>query len=1541
MEQGVNLGMQHKIKAIIAPPVRSFHFPHRSQIGLLLFLSLILLSVALYAQTATGVISGRVQTEAGAPISNVTVRATIFEGPHWRKDATTNENGYYEISGLEPENYLVKTVNDQGFVDEYYNDVINKTDASTVKVNLAGRVENINFTLGRGGYLHGRVRDYGTDELLPDIEIQFINSQTNEHSGITLTDSEGVYLSPALRPGNYVIKAFGVLHGYMPVYWPNAVEVRNALPVEVIDDDIRRNQNFRLQTGGTISGTVYEDGSKLGIDSAWVVVLDSNEAWVSQAWTKNGGQYTAGGLRTGNYKVWIYEVNPWKYRAEYYQDASNFRQATWIPVTVRQTTPGIDLFLEKVSTARVRNEFIEIAVTDKYPGTNLTIGTTGGLETPLDDNQSLLNGHPYPIMSYTTIRIDNLNYRFSSKEGNAISPPTLAPDGKGIVRTWEARQIEVIQTTRLVVSEWASQPREDTALLEYLLINRDSRPHEVGLRILFDTKLGETDGAPIDIPYYGESNFERDFVESMPPWWTAKSIENNQITFSAQGTLQDFGATVPDRFVIGRYQKIMPHKWDYTVEPGEVYTSDSAVAMWWFPRFIAPGESLRIATYYGLGEDSPDLEAPEIVQYFPDKNATNVNPATPIQFLIEDKKSGVDTTQIEIFINDEPARWQTEGSLRQLTVRCQPARPLQYNQIVHVQIRNLQDNAPVPNKRSPEPDDYTFTTIWDSLPPVTQLHQPVRGGREIALHSMISVVIRDSLTGVDAKSIQFRLDNQPVPYEISGTPRDYRISHQPNVDFGFNERHTVAIDAADLAPTPNVMPTDQYNFYTLVDTLAPKVISVTPEADAVGVSIYTPIVIVLEDQPAGVDTNSIWMTVAGDTVSPKLSGNLQRLTLTYVPKNPFPYNAMIPVELNAGDLSGRKNQRVMFRSQFRTQIRVVNDSQPPYIVAVEPPDGATNVSPQKGILVTLADDSAGVDTSSIRLWINSNVVKPKFGGNPLHSTVTFQPDLPFAFGTIVKVAIEAADLANPPNQMARFEWEFTILPDHEPPFITDLYPPPGATSVVLNARIQCNVQDRLAGVNLDSLFLSVNQKQVNYSVSGDSGNYLIFYQPEIPWQHEQTIQVEVRAQDLASPSNRAEPIAWSFTTSAVLDSVPPFTTNHFPARGATQISPQTPVQVHIKDLASGVDSSSIEFVVNDIHVIPKISGNPQEYQVNYQLPDGFEYNQIVQVRLNARDYAGNPMPEDQYGFSIIVDHAPPYLTDLHPGENALNVAPDMIPSFYVRDQISGVNPKSIQVETDGVPATLEISPDPNNGYFVRYFPAANWAGGELVRVKIMATDWANNPMVPKEFSFQLSSVLPDLVIENFYTVPRSNLKMNVPFKLIAEIYARQSAVIVPFHVTFYQFTTIQKDTIIHFLPQDSLLRLGCDCQFPRGNYPMKVVVDNLDEIHESRETNNLAELMANVSEGAGNIHPNPFTPNQDGFNDRVTFDFTQMTLNQAELKLFNFDGQLIQQFNGMNQPIFTWDGNNTHGSPMPPGIYLYILADGSKTVSKGYVVLAR
>ncbi|MDZ7765865.1 MAG: CARDB domain-containing protein, partial [Melioribacteraceae bacterium] len=83
-----------------------------------------------------------------------------------------------------------------------------------------------------------------------------------------------------------------------------------------------------------------------------------------------------------------------------------------------------------------------------------------------------------------------------------------------------------------------------------------------------------------------------------------------------------------------------------------------------------------------------------------------------------------------------------------------------------------------------------------------------------------------------------------------------------------------------------------------------------------------------------------------------------------------------------------------------------------------------------------------------------------------------------------------------------------------------------------------------------------------------------------------------------------------------------------------------------------------------------------------------------------------------------------------------------------------------------------------------------------------------------------------------------------------------------------------------------------------GNNTLTFIVDSNDEIEEINETNNEISITINVVEGEMKVSPNPFTPNNDGFNDQTRFDFSQLAnINNPEIKIFSFNGRLVRTFN--------------------------------------------
>jgi gliding motility-associated-like protein len=85
------------------------------------------------------------------------------------------------------------------------------------------------------------------------------------------------------------------------------------------------------------------------------------------------------------------------------------------------------------------------------------------------------------------------------------------------------------------------------------------------------------------------------------------------------------------------------------------------------------------------------------------------------------------------------------------------------------------------------------------------------------------------------------------------------------------------------------------------------------------------------------------------------------------------------------------------------------------------------------------------------------------------------------------------------------------------------------------------------------------------------------------------------------------------------------------------------------------------------------------------------------------------------------------------------------------------------------------------------------------------------------------------------------------------------------------------------------------------------------------------------------VIPNPFTPNGDGFNDFVLFNYPEIITNHGTISIFNFNGRKVKEIIGDNR----WYGKNDDGEDLSSGIYLYIVKIGGIIKANGTVTLVR
>lgn len=1510
-------------------------------ITLIFSLILIYYSSSFSDPTENGKISGHTFNASHQPLAGVEIRAIAFSGPYFHRMTYSAPDGSYEIDQLPVGQYYVRVQNKQGYLNIFYDHALDKATATLIKVNNNQHITDIDFYLERGGFISGRIYDTAGNVLTGNCSIGFFDADNYNQYGFINGNPDGSYISPALPNRPHIIKASALPSGYIITYFNNVSTQDSAQVVYVTPSDTVKHFDFYLQKGGAISGFVTgEDLDKRPISNAWIVVSDwENGEWSSESQTDSNGYYCAAGLRPGSYRVCVYGVDPLKYHNEYYQDSPQLVNAKKVFVASQDTTVNINFTLKPVERLVLSNDFIEFAVSDRYPGTNLSLGITGGLpDTPHDDNKPILFGHPYPYTSFATILVDGTQLIFGSNDGVLIKDPYISPDGKSIVRIWSYQKIAVEQKVTLVTSEWSETKFEDTAQLQYIITNNDNVPHEVGVRILFDTMLGKDDDALIRTSNFPYSGREQDFyAPNIPSWWTAIEGEKNKTIFSVQGTLKDYDATLPDRFTIANWSKVFKTKWDYDTNGELAVINDSGVALWWYPIKVAPGNVRIVCTYVGLGEMYPDKEPPYTKNHIPAKDTVNVPLNANIQLDILDDYMGVDLSTIVMKVNDKVVDPQIFGTLQHYQLVYDPSADFRYNDTVKVSV-TAADLAIIPNVM--KADSYRFYILKDVSPPLAQNLYPGPKAHDIPPDTSLSFRLKDTQSGVDKNSIQIFMNGNPIIPRLKGSPQEFWIEHPFQPPFGEMDSVSIRIFAQDQVTPPNVLDTTFY-FIIARDAIAPWVKSYSPKDHATEVNRDTTILIELVDDFAGVDYRSIQLQLNDNSVRPLLTGDSSLYLISFRPDDGFRYNEQVNVSLKAQDLAKRPNVMNDFEFTFNTE----TDTTSPSIALISPAPGDTNVNPTPSILLEIRDDKAGVDSASITMRINDKPVQYAHTGNDKHCEISYQCETPFDYQEWVTVAVYAQDKSNPPNAANTTTFRFRIRreKDLSPPYVVSHRPSIGAIDVDPGCLISLQVKDDLSGVDSSSIRLKVDGELVNRTVVGKVHDYKVEFQPLHPFKYGQQVLIEVDAQDLAKDApNVMSTDSCMFTI--MLDTTPPEVVWIKPGQPGDHIPFDSEFIAEINDPLTGVDVSSLKFKFQEQLVQPRISGDQKIFSIDYTPVNRLKYNQKIVFTITGCDLATPPnwIQDSLFIFYTIEDHEPPYISLRVPGRNELNVPYNPEITISIKDDIAGVDRDSIRMSVAGNAITPNISGSPNE-IRLSFTDPKGFRAGQQVEVVVEAADLSNppNPMNKDRYHFFIQEVYPDLFIKSF-KISDSRILVHKPIQFDATIGVTTAPVFDPILLKVWDNDVVVLDTMFQSIKVNDSVDLSRSFMFNRkGNHQIRLSIDPENYIAESNEDNNTAIKIIEVLEGELVVRSNPFTPNDDGINDNVTFNFEKLGVIDPILKLFDVSGRVINTINDRSGYELIWDGRDHYGNPAQPGVYLYLLQDHDKTIANGYVVLAR
>jgi protocatechuate 3,4-dioxygenase beta subunit len=309
-------------------------------------------------------IAGTVTEEAtGDPVASASI-AIWDQSGFFEDSAPTDALGRYVVAGLAAGTYFVSTelFSAGDLLDELYDDIpcpggafddgCDPTDGTPVVVVSGSITPDVDFALGPGGAIAGRVRDAGTGEAVPFANVQVFDS-TGGFRGNHFADVAGRYRVGGLGGGSVFAMAREGQGLYTPELYdgvpcPDFCEPTTGTPIPVTVGSVTGGIDFDLDRRGGVAGRLTRaGGAPVPFES--VEIFDGGGLLVGFGFTDSQGDY-ATGLDAGQYFV---TTRTFDHLDELYDDlpcepSCDPTTGTPVPVPAGGITAGIDFELQRL-----------------------------------------------------------------------------------------------------------------------------------------------------------------------------------------------------------------------------------------------------------------------------------------------------------------------------------------------------------------------------------------------------------------------------------------------------------------------------------------------------------------------------------------------------------------------------------------------------------------------------------------------------------------------------------------------------------------------------------------------------------------------------------------------------------------------------------------------------------------------------------------------------------------------------------------------------------------------------------------------------------------------------------------------------------------------------------------------------------------------------------------------------------------------------------------------------------------------------------------
>ncbi|MFZ4620910.1 MAG: T9SS type A sorting domain-containing protein [Bacteroidota bacterium] len=238
---------------------------------------------------------------------------------------------------------------------------------------------------------------------------------------------------------------------------------------------------------------------------------------------------------------------------------------------------------------KVKQPMSEIAV---LPGFYLTWGTINGKSaSALDNNTSILYGHPYAKTSYPVVAVDGNWKRADEMFPNDSMAVKLRNDSVMVIKN-SGNALYSFEATYQLLQSGAG------LRCSFRIINKDASAHSIGFGHMIDPAIGNRGDAVVTV------SGQRISSESSLSPGTVTMSERNGATYGMRAML-DFPATMPSSIVIRNWSATLDAA-PTTSAPGSIpHLYDAVIGPYWSPVSVAAHDTL--SAVYELTLTSPNF----------------------------------------------------------------------------------------------------------------------------------------------------------------------------------------------------------------------------------------------------------------------------------------------------------------------------------------------------------------------------------------------------------------------------------------------------------------------------------------------------------------------------------------------------------------------------------------------------------------------------------------------------------------------------------------------------------------------------------------------------------------------------------------------------------------------------------------------------------------------------------------------------------------------------------------------------------------------